>query len=118
MVYPLICWDKMGEGEIVIRLDETEPASTYRVRLGDGPWGEPNDEGLFIFSGVAPGQLYDITCEVMNEDGVWEEACPVVTMNYIGPVKVPSPFGPRYLHRSGGKPANLKREVQARNGDD
>lgn len=85
-VIPHICWSKMEEDTIIIRLDAAEEGAKYRVALDGHPWTGPLEDGLYRFTGAEAGKRYVVSCERLGENG-WADACPPVTLNFVPPVK-------------------------------
>lgn len=81
-----ICWSKMDDSTICVRLDNHQEGAAYRVSLEGFSWANPAEDSLFYFFGVTAGKRYKIFCERL--DGTdWVEACPPVTLNFIPEVK-------------------------------
>lgn len=85
-VMPHICWSRMDESTICIRLDATEEGVEHRVALDGYAWTGPSEDGLYRFSGAEAGKRYVVSCERLGENG-WVNACPPVTLNFVPPVR-------------------------------
>lgn len=109
-VIPHICWNKMEEDTIIIRLDAAEEGVEYRAALDGHPWTGPSEDGLYRFKGAEAGKRYVISCERLGEGG-WEEACSPVTLNFVPPVQRIGPMlFSMELPKGGGEDETVWRE--------
>lgn len=103
-ILPHICWGRMNDHTICVRLDNADPEKKYRVIFDGEHPSDPDDEGLFWFFDAQPMRRYRIGCEVMSGDGVWEECCPDIVLNFVPPLLKPTEES--IVHLSGGERAS------------
>lgn len=109
VVLPQICWGKMDEHTVCVRLDNAQPGTAYRVVFNGTYTAEPDENGLFWFRDAVPGSRYEIDCEAEVSPGVWESCCDTVKLNFVPP---PPAEDGQIIHIGGGESGKMVMAVQ------